>query len=91
MKFYEKQVAAYDISLKGTQEELGVGTKILLDVLERQTDLLNAQLSLIDSKKNVLLEQFKTLAILGRLTPKMLKLKASVESPKDHYDKLVAS
>lgn len=91
VKFYEKQVAAYDVSLKGTQEELGVGTKILLDVLERQTDLLNAQLLLIDSKKNLLLEQFKMLAILGKLTPKMLKLNASVESPEDHYKKLVVS
>lgn len=91
VKFYEKQVTAYDTSLKGTQEELNVGTKILLDVLERQTDLLNAQLSLIESKKNLLLEQFKILAVLGKLTPKDMKLKATVERPEDHYNKLVAS
>jgi outer membrane protein len=74
VKNYAQQVESGKVSLEGTQQEMSVGTKILQDVLQRQTELLEAQAKLVEAEKSVLLEGFKILAAMGRLDEKLLKL-----------------
>jgi outer membrane protein TolC len=83
---FKKQVEANKVSLEGTMEEMRVGTKILLDVLNAQSELLKAQLSLVRAEETYLLEGFKLLSHMGILTAKGLKLKVPYHDPDVHYN-----
>ena len=83
--FYQSQVEARKVSLEGTREEMRVGTKILLDVLNAQRDLLFAQLNLIRAERTYFFEAFRLLGAMGRLTAKQLKLKVKYYDPNPHY------
>lgn len=71
---FKRQVEASEISLEGMRQEMVAGIRILLDVLQRQSDLLDAQRKLIEAKKNVLLEGFKLMSLMGRLNVDCLNL-----------------
>lgn len=86
IEFFKSQVKAREVSLEGTRQEMQVGTKILLDVLNAQRDLLSAQLNLIRAERTFYLEQFRLLAGMGRLTAKQLKLKVNYYDPSIHYN-----
>ncbi len=84
IKNFEKQVSAAEISLEGTRQEMLVGSKVLLEVLRAQSDLLEAKLRLVDAKKTYYTEGFRLLSAMGMLTAEKLKLKADRYNP-DHY------
>lgn len=74
LEYYKKQVKAQEVALVGTQKETEAGTKILLDVLNAQTGLLEAELKLIGAEKTLLLESYKILSALGLLNAVNLNL-----------------
>lgn len=82
---YTKQVSASEVSLEGTRQEMLVGSKILLEVLRAQSDLLQAKLQLVNAEKTYYLEGFKLLAAMGWLTAEKLKLKVDKYSPDSYY------
>lgn len=71
---YKRQVQASEISLEGMRQEMAAGIRILLDLLQRQSELLEAQRKLIDARKNVLLEGFRLMSLMGRLNVDRLDL-----------------
>lgn len=71
---YKRQVVASEISLEGIRQEVAAGTRILLDLLQRQSDLLEAQRKLIEARKNVLLEGYRLMSLMGRLNVDRLDL-----------------
>jgi outer membrane protein len=75
LEYSRKQVKAQEVALIGTQKEMEAGTKILLDVLNAQTALLEAELKLISAEKTLLLESYKILSSLGLLNAVSLNLK----------------
>lgn len=83
---YKTQVKASQVSLEGTQQEVQVGTKIILDVLNAQKELLSSQLNLVRAEKTYLLEGFSILQWMGCLTAKQLKLKVKHYDPSIHYN-----
>ncbi len=83
---FKKQVEASKVSLDGTQQEMQVGTKILLDVLNAQKELLRSQLNLVRAERTYLFESFAVLAAMGRLTAKQMKLKVNYYDPSIHYN-----
>ena len=85
---YQKQVEAAQISLEGTTQEMNVGSKVLLDVLNAQRDLLQAQLALVEAEKTYFYESYRLLAIIGRLNAKTLKLDVDYFDPQSHYQKV---
>lgn len=89
VKNYAQQVESGKVSLEGTQQEMSVGTKILQDVLQRQTELLEAQAKLVEAEKSVLLEGFKILAAMGRLDEKLLRLPVKSFDAKREFGFLV--
>lgn len=82
---YQKQVKASQVSLEGTQQEMMVGTKILLDVLNAQAALLEAQLKLVQAEQAYVLESFRLLAAVGLLNARHLKLQVDYFNPESHY------
>lgn len=82
---YRTQVKSNEVSLEGTRQEMLVGSKILLDVLNAQRDLVNSQLRLVQAEQNYYQNAFKVLAIMGRLNAMDMKLKVKQYDPTVHY------
>ena len=85
---YQKQVEAAQISLDGTTQEMNVGSKVLLDVLNARNALLQAQLDLVGASKDYCFESYRLLAVIGRLTAKNLKLEVDYFDPQSHYQQV---
>jgi outer membrane protein len=63
----QSRVTAAQTALEGAQQELAVGTRITLDVLDQERELLDARLGLIDSQRAAYLAAHQLLAAIGRL------------------------
>lgn len=83
-----KQVKAQVDALNGTKREMEVGSKILLDVLNAQSALLEAELRLINAEKVMLLESYKILLAMGLLSVQYLKLPVEPFDPIANYQKV---
>jgi outer membrane protein len=85
---FKKQVQASEVSLEGTKQEMEVGSKILLDVLNAQSDLLNAQLQLVRAEKDYFLGGYRLMAAMGQLNSKYLKLNLEHFNPQAHFQQV---
>lgn len=82
---FKKQVKANLVSLDGTQQELLVGSKILLDVLNAISRLVQSQVNLVRAEQDYLSAAFEVLFVTGQLTAKSLGLQVSLYDPEIHY------
>jgi outer membrane protein len=64
----QSRVTAAEIALEGAQQELSVGTRITLDVLDQERELLEARLGLVDSERQAYIATHQLLATTGRLS-----------------------
>ena len=71
------QVKAAEIANEGITAEYqsGAGSRSTLDVIQSNTLLLNAQITLVNSERNYLLAQYNLLKSVGLLTSNYLNLK----------------
>jgi DNA polymerase I-like protein with 3'-5' exonuclease and polymerase domains len=58
-------VAAAEVALEGAQQELAVGERITLDVLDAERELLEAQLGQVDAERAAYLASHDLLAAMG--------------------------
>jgi outer membrane protein len=65
----ESRVAAARIALDGAEQELAVGTRTTLDVLDQERELLDARVNLNDAQRNAYVAAHQLLGAIGRLTP----------------------
>ncbi len=86
MNFYKKQVAANKIGLDGTEQELKVGSKILLDVLNAQRTLVDSQLNLVRAENAYLRSAYGVVSSMGMLTAKNMELKVDYFDPTVNYE-----
>ncbi len=82
---YNTQVKANEVGLEGTRQEMLVGSKILLDVLNAQRELVNSQLNLVRAEQNYYQSAYSILALMGRLNTLDMKLKVKRYDPRLHY------
>ncbi len=82
---YKKQVQANLVSLDGTQQELLVGSKILLDVLNAISRLVQSQVNLVRAEQDHLSAAYEVLFVTGQLTAKSLGLHVTLYDPEIHY------
>jgi outer membrane protein len=68
----QSRVEAAEIALEGAEQELAVGTRITLDVLDQERELLEAQLGLVDSRRTEYVAVHQLLAAVGRLRPEII-------------------
>jgi outer membrane protein len=83
---FEEQVRASELALEGVRQEQEVGARTILDVLDAQQEVLNAQVSLVSSQTDSVVAEFRVLAAIGTLTAANLGLPVDYYDPKAHYE-----
>jgi TolC family type I secretion outer membrane protein len=68
IKALEDQVRSSEIALEGVRQENQVGARTVLDVLDAEQELLNAQVDLVRAQRDEIVAGYAVLAALGRLT-----------------------
>lgn len=67
-KAYESQVHASKIALEGIRQEAAVGSRTLLDSLDAEQEYLDAQVSLVITKRDEIVAAYRVLAAMGKLS-----------------------
>jgi len=78
-------VEANRIALDGVRAEEQVGQRTVLDVLDAEQELLDSQVSLVTSRRDLVVASYTLLAAIGRLTPTDLDLPTENYDPDKHY------
>jgi outer membrane protein len=78
-------VNANRIALAGVREEERVGQRTLLDVLNAEQELLNAEVNLVTDQRNVVVASYTVLSTVGRLNAQELGVAALVYDAEAHY------
>jgi outer membrane protein len=81
----QAQVAASRTALQGVREEEKVGQRTLLDVLNAEQELLNAEVTLVTTKRNLVVASYALLNAVGRLNVQELGVTGTVYDPEVHY------
>lgn len=79
------QVGANQTALTGVREEEKVGQRTLLDVLNAEQELLNAQVQLVTDERNLVVVGYTLLSAIGRLDANQLGVASQVYDPEAHY------
>lgn len=82
----ESTQKADEIAFEGVSKEQQVGGRTVLDVLNAEQELLNAQVALVSSQRNAVVTAYQVLAADGALTAKSLGLKVKLYDPLEHYN-----
>jgi outer membrane protein len=78
-------VDASQIALNGVREEEKVGQRTLLDVLNAEQTLLNAQVTLVTDQRDLVVQSYNVLLAVGRLNNEYLELDSASYDPEAHY------
>ena len=79
------QVSAARLALQGAVEERRVGQRTTLEVLNTQQDVLNAQVALANSERDLIVASYAALSAIGRLDARTLQLQVAHYDPVEHY------
>ena len=79
-------VSAAQLALEGVIEERNVGQRTTLDVLDSQADVINAQISLVEAERNVVVASYAILSAVGNLSARKLSLQVAEYRPEEHYN-----
>lgn len=79
---------ASKLALDGVIEERNVGQRTQLEVLDSQSTVLDAQVSLVSARKARLTAGYALVAAMGRLNSKRLGLSVRHYDPVDHFDQV---
>ncbi|MEO1708957.1 MAG: TolC family outer membrane protein [Pseudomonadota bacterium] len=79
------QVQANQIALAGVREEERVGQRTLLDVLEAQQALLNAQVALTTTQRDIVVNAYSLISAIGQLDGISYGVAATLYDPTEHY------
>ena len=78
-------VEAAQVALEGVQEELRVGQRTTLDVLDAQQELLDARVTLVLAQRDRVVSSFAILSAIGHLDAEHLDLPTPRYDPQEHY------
>lgn len=81
----EAGVAAADIALQGVEQEATVGARTVLDVLDAEQELLDAQVNLVAANRNEVVAAYTLLLAMGKLTAADLELDVEFYDYDKHY------
>ncbi|MBF91913.1 MAG: hypothetical protein CMP34_03800 [Rickettsiales bacterium] len=85
---YEKQIESNIIFLEGLKQELLLGERTTLDLLDGEQELLKSQLDLVIAKRDLFISYYEILFYLGKLNAKNLKLDVELFDEKENYNKV---
>ena len=81
----QAQVTAFTTALEGVRAEERVGQRTLLDVLNAEQERLNAEVSLVTTRRNIVVAAHVLLSAIGRLNIQELGGVDAVYDPAVHY------
>ena len=81
----QASVDANRIALTGVREEERVGQRTLLDVLNAEQELLNSEVNLVTTRRNLVVASYAVLSSIGRLNAQELGVASLVYDPEAHY------
>jgi outer membrane protein len=76
-----EQVRAAEIALEGARNELEVGSRTTLEVLNQEQELLEARLALANAERDAQVAAYQVLQAMGELSPERLGLVAERVDP----------
>jgi len=79
------QVLAAETALEGVQREASVGSRTVLDVLDSEQELLDANVNLVRSQRDKAVAELTLMSAIGRLTAADLNLGVDLYDPQGHY------
>lgn len=85
IRSFISEVRANRIALEGVQQEALVGSRTVLDVLDAEQELLDAQVNLARAERDETVAQYELLSAVGRLTAKSLQLDTKLYDEERHY------
>ena len=85
---YKKQIESNKIYLEGLKQELQLGERTTLDVLNGEQELLESGLGLTNAYKDHFISYYKLLFHLGKLNARDLKLNVNLFDEKENYNKV---
>ena len=88
IKAFQKQIDSNKIYLEGLKQELQLGERTTLDVLNGEQELLESELGLINAHKEYFLAYYEILFLIGKLNAKDLKLNVNLFDPEKNYNKV---
>lgn len=71
-------IRADEIALEGVRQEASVGSRTVIEVLNAEQELLNAQTSLVNSDRTALTNAYQLLSAVGRLSATRLNLPVQI-------------
>lgn len=83
---FESQTRAAELALKGVREEAELGARTVLDILDAEQELLDAQVNLVGARRDEVVAAYSVLAAVGRLTAKDLSLDVPFYDVERHYE-----
>ena len=86
IKSNKAQVAANEVAFDGVKQEQQVGSRTILDVLNAEQELLNAQVAVVSAQRDSYVAAYDLLAAMGLLTAKNLALHVRLYDPLENYD-----
>jgi outer membrane protein len=84
----QAQVNANTTALTGVREEERVGQRTLLDVLNAEVELLNSQVQLVSTRRNVVVSSYTLLSAIGRLDAINLGFTGIAYDAEAHYQEV---
>lgn len=85
---FQSQVRANTVALEGVQQESLVGARTVLDVLDAEQELLQAQVSLVGAQRDEVVAGYQVASSIGRLTAANLDLGVAIYNPRIDYEKV---
>jgi outer membrane protein len=74
--------------LNGVREEVRVGQRTTLDVLNAQQELVNARAALVTAQRDRVVASYTLLSAIGRLAPEVLGIPVPTYNPAIHYQQV---
>jgi outer membrane protein len=79
------QVDANRQALEGVQQEMRVGTRTVLDVLDAEQELVDSQVLLATAERDRIVAGYQLIASIGRMTARTLNLDLVPYDPEQNY------
>ena len=81
-----RQVRAAELALRGTREELQLGARTTLDVLDQEQDVLDARTNLASAGVDRIIAAYQVLDAMGLMTAENLRLNVPIYDPAAYYN-----
>ena len=85
---FKVEIKSSDIALEGVRQEANVGSRTVLDVLDAEQELLDAQVNLVRAQSDEFVAAMELKAAVGKLTAKEYNLEIDYYDETDHYNKV---